>query len=116
MSDDLEKRLRAALRPVDPGEEFTRGVLARIADEAARPAQYLSRAAVRWTTVALAASIVLTVVAAHQWRAQRTQRGLEARQQLLEALQLTSNKLDVAYRAVNEPRSDVAASNPDGGA
>jgi hypothetical protein len=38
----------------------------------------------------------------------REQEGLEARRQLLEALQLTGEKLDLAYQAVNreEPPTD----------
>jgi hypothetical protein len=45
------------------------------------------------------------VLVAHDWHARRTQEGLQARRQLLEALRVTSNKLDIAYRAVNDSES-----------
>ena len=117
ISHDLEKRLRAALRPVDPGESFTRGVLERIASEQARPGLRAPRAMLRWGSAALAASIAVSIViagvAVHQWHAQRTQRGLDARRQLLEALHVTSNKLDIAYRVVNDQENNAIASDPD---
>jgi len=113
MSDDLEKRLRAALRPVDPGESFTRGVLERIGSEQAQPRWGTRRTRLRWVSAALAASILLAGVVAHQWQAQRTRRGLDARRQLLEALTVTSHKLDIAYRVVNDQDDNTTASDPD---
>jgi negative regulator of sigma E activity len=102
MNDDLDGRLRRALRPVDPGEQFTQRVLTRIANEPARSTRQISRTLMRWASAALAASLILVVLATHSWQARRTQQGLEARQQLLEALRVTSDKLDIAYRAVND--------------
>jgi hypothetical protein len=113
MSNDLDKRLRAALRPIDPGENFTRSVLERIAHERARPAWRAPGGMLRWVSAALAASILLTGVIAHQWQAHRTQRGLEARKQLLEALQVTGNKLDIALRVVNDQESNASAGDRD---
>jgi hypothetical protein len=109
MSNDLAGRLRAALRPVDPGEKFTRGVLDRIAREPARPARRVPGAVSWWVSGALVASIVLGVLVAHQRQAQRTQQGLEARRELIEALRVTSDKLDIAYRLVNDRGSADAA-------
>jgi hypothetical protein len=47
-------------------------------------------------------SLVIAVVTAHQWQVHRQERGLQARRQLIQALQLTGEKLDLAYRAVND--------------
>jgi hypothetical protein len=106
MNDDLDNQLRDALRPVDPGERFAQGVLARVSDK--RISQR-GPAVFRWA--AALAAIALGTLALHGWQARREQ-GLEARRQLLEALQVTGEKLDLAYRAVNDP----ARSMPDPGA
>lgn len=109
MSDELENSLRAALRPVDPGEEFTRRVLARAtAESAGTTAQsryhgFRSRSAFRWAAATLAIVLTAGLFSAHQWQAHRTQRGLEARRQLLVALQVTGENLDTAYRMINKP-------------
>jgi hypothetical protein len=47
-------------------------------------------------------SLVIAVVTAHQWQVHRQERGLQARRQLIQALQLTGERLDLAYRAVND--------------
>jgi len=123
MSNELNERLRAALRPVDPGEHFTRSVLARIASEpVSRPTlrSVRDRNAVgeiprspdgaRWgnlgltwlSATVLAACAALGLMIAHQHEAQRAEAGLEARRQVMEALRLTSEKLDLAYRVVKD--------------
>ena len=104
MSNDLEDSLRAALRPVDPGEKFTMGVLARIADESTRTlaARRPYATVLRWTSVALAVSLVMGILVARELRMRHTQRGLQARAELLQALKLTGEKLDIAYRVVND--------------
>jgi negative regulator of sigma E activity len=99
MSTDFERQLRETLRPVDPDEGFEQRVMARVAHEPAP-----SRARVgRWAaSLALAASVAFAaIVGTHQWQERREQQGLEARRQLLEALKVTGEKLDVAYQAVN---------------
>lgn len=108
--DDLERRLRAALKPLEPGEEFARRVLWRIAAEPARtPRLPRTPAAARWLAFGLAASVVLGLLVAHEWQVRRTAQGLEARRQLIEALKVTDEKLDLAYRVVNtQQRSAVA--------
>jgi hypothetical protein len=120
MNDELEKSLRAALRPVDPGGEFTRSVLARLATErstrdsagAAESATtashrryygFRSRAAFRWAAVACVIVLSAGLFTARQWQAHRTRAGLEARRQLLVALQVTRENLDTAYRMINRP-------------
>jgi hypothetical protein len=103
MSKDLDESLRQALRPVDPGEQFTRNVMAAIAQDPAhsdKPAE--PRSALRWASAALMTSLVIAVVTAHQWQVHRQERGLQARRQLIQALQLTGERLDLAYRAVND--------------
>ena len=95
MSDELEDRLRQALRPIDPEAGFVERVMARI--DPVPASKQVSR---RWFPAALAASALLGVVLIHAWQADRERRGLEARRQLIEALQITGEKLDVAYRGV----------------
>jgi len=102
MNEDLDARLRKALRPVDPGEQFTQRVLTRVANEPKRSIPRVSKTTMRWASATLAASLVLGVLAGHEWQARRTQQGLQARRQLLEALRVTRDKLDIAYRAVND--------------
>ncbi len=106
MNDDLEDQLRDALRPVDPGERFTQAVLAGVASD--RVAQRRPTM-LRWA--AAVGAIALGTLALYGYQARREQ-GLEASRQLLEALQVTGEKLDVAYRAVNDP----ARPTPDPGA
>jgi hypothetical protein len=98
MSKDFEQQLREALQPVEPEEGFEQRVMARVAREGPRRHAKVTR----WVSVALAASVAFAaIVGTHQWQARREQEGLEARRQLLEALQLTGEKLDLAYQAVN---------------
>lgn len=120
MSKDLDAELRAALRPLDPGEKFTQSVLARVAEETTR-SRWSTRlrwpqrsygTTLRWTSAALAISLVMGILVAHQWQVRRTQRGLEARKELIEALQLTGEKLDLAYRAVNDEEHSQSGDEP----
>jgi len=106
MSKDFEQQLREAFRPVDPEEGFDQRVMARIAHEGSRARTKVTR----WISVALAASVVFAaILGAHQWQLRREQEGLEARKQLIEALRLTGEKLDVAYQAVNRESPAPAA-------
>lgn len=114
MAHDLEEKLRTALRPVDPGEGFAVGVVARIAAGPARAAPGLrSPAAAGWLTVALAACVVLGLFVAHERQLRRTQQGLEARRQLIEALRVTDEKLELASRAVRAQEHSM--DSPDSG-
>jgi len=107
MSDELEKALRAALRPVDPGEKFTQSVLARAAadsqasDSAGQHYPLASRSTLRWSSALLAIVLSVGLFGAHKWQQHRTQQGLEARRQLFQALHLAGANLDIAYRMVN---------------
>lgn len=119
MSRDLEKALREALRPVDPGEGFTARVLSRLAAqpqaEGARrdvaPRHTLAGRRV-WIPLALAASLVAAVVVGVGWHERRELRGLEARRELLEALRVTNQKLELANRLVNGPHAPGIERNP----
>jgi hypothetical protein len=114
MSNDLDDDLRAALRPVDPGEKFTQGVLARVAADSTRSprAPRPNATTMRWASAALAILLVMGVFAAHQWQVRRTQRGLQARKELIQALQLTGEKLDLAYRVVNDEERPERTEEP----
>src|SRR5437868_10476062 len=110
MSNKFEDQLRAALQPVDPPEGFADRVMQRL-DLSAHSSP--KRPAWRWPT-ALAASVVTALVVSFAWRADHERRGLAARQQLMEALRVTGEKLDLAYRGVNvqpekPPGSDTGA-------
>jgi negative regulator of sigma E activity len=100
MNDDLDNTLRKALRPIDPGEQFTARVLARVAAEPRRSRRWQR---VVWLPAALAAGLVLVLVAVHVWHVRQEEAGLAARDQVMEALRVTSEKLDLAYRTVNAP-------------
>ncbi|MEJ1963730.1 MAG: hypothetical protein WDO56_20095 [Gammaproteobacteria bacterium] len=100
MSDEMEDKLRRALRAVDPDEGFADRVMARVRTQPAGPTRW-QQIRLRSFGVALAASAVLGVVLILTWQDQRERRGLEARQQLIEALRVTGEKLDIAYRGVN---------------
>jgi negative regulator of sigma E activity len=110
MSKDFEQQLRDVLRPVEPEEGFEQRVMARIAGERSRARSKVTR----WVSVALAASVAFAaILGTHEWQVRREEQGLEARKQLIEALRLTGEKLDVAYQAVNRessPPTDVDGS------
>jgi hypothetical protein len=103
MAEDLEDTLRSALRPVQPPDGFADRVLAHIA---AAPAPR-SGGRVPRLAAAIAASVLLSAIAVHQWQMNRRQQeqGAEARRQLIEALRVTGEKLDIAYAVVNGQNS-----------
>jgi hypothetical protein len=101
VSEDLDNKLHRALRPVDPGPDFTQRVMLRVAqNQLPRHARTW-----RWTSAALAAALVLLMIAGgvYHWQESRKAAGLAARRQVIEALRVTSDKLDLAYRLVNTP-------------
>ena len=101
-NEELERRLRRALRAVDPGQGFAPRVLARIAAGAVHPAGPARAGAVlSWLTFGLAASVIVAVLLAHEWQVRRLEQGREARRQLFEALKVTDDKLSLTYRVVN---------------
>jgi|SRR5580693_567265 hypothetical protein len=98
--NDLEERLRSALRPVDPGDAFADRVMRQLATEPQSSSTPPPRPAFRWLSAGLVASMVLGVCITWQYQTKRAE-GLEARRQLIEALRLTDKKLDSAYRIAN---------------
>jgi hypothetical protein len=111
VNEEFDEQLRRALRPVDPGEDFTARVLAQICANPRNLRARWRRAA--WIPAALAASLLLLIAGVYEWQQQQKEAGLAARAQVLEALRVTSQKLDLAYRAINTSRP---ASDRDSGA
>ena len=106
MSNDIESQLRAALRPVAPSEEFSQRLAAKVASR--HPAVLKGRRSgarlhplAWWFSASLAASLLLAVGVHQHLQQQRLQQsGLEARREVIEALRVTSQKLNLAYEAV----------------
>lgn len=115
MTDELENQLRRALRPVDAPEGFAERLMQRLPERkapvlVALPVQ--ARKAPRNFTLpsALAASLVVAVLLGQQFSQHRDREleraaGLAAKQELMQALRVTSQKLDLAYEAVNSPEN-----------
>lgn len=119
MNENFESELRRALRPVDAPEGFTERLMRALPARAAPPVapapviELPARAPRRyWLPGALAASLLAAVLAgqhAAQLREERQARaGLEASRELMQALRLTSEKLDIAYRTVRTPPDETA--------
>ena len=131
MTDDFENELRRLMRPVAAPEGLTERIMAALppreapatvtsiaSGTAIGPAGEPERARVAkprrdyWMPGALAASLVGAVLLGtfaakkndQQLARQEEQAvGLEASRELMEALRMTSQKLDLAYEAVNAP-------------
>jgi predicted hotdog family 3-hydroxylacyl-ACP dehydratase len=112
MSEELERMLSRTLRPVDPGEDFTTRVMAQVSATPHNPRTH-SRLTT-WIPLGLAASVILVVAGTYEWQQRQKEAGLAARAQVLEALRVTSEKLDLAYRLINT--SSRPASDRDPGA
>ena|ERR1700735_3949946 len=114
MSKEIESRVHAALRPVAPSEEFSQKLLARVM--AAQPVQPKPRrlgAGARplawWLSASLAACLILAVGVQQHLEQQRLQQsGLEARREVVEALRMTSQKLNLAYEAVKNQSTSLS--------
>ena len=115
MSDEFEEALRRALRPQHPGEDFTRKVVSRLdagepeSAPASRPEarRFVARRH-RWVSVALAASVIAGV-ALFQLRqhALDAERASQARAQLLQALSIASDNVNLVRATVaREERPD----------
>lgn len=97
----LEDDLRAALRPVDPPEGFEQRVMARLDSGGGPVRRPAARAFSSWAAAAAGlafASVAGIAVYNHQ---QEQRRGLEARDQLVLALQITGKKLDAVRTQIN---------------
>jgi hypothetical protein len=119
MSDDIESKLRAALRPVHPGDEFTQRLVTQFSEQqtARPPRRRLPLARARhygwWVSAGLAAALVLAVgVERHVQEVRDRQNGAEARREVVEALRMTSQKLNLAYEAVKSQSPDSSGEKP----
>jgi hypothetical protein len=110
---EIENELRRLLRPVNAPEGFAERVM-RSLPEQTKPAAIAVLPVPRrsWSQqfgipAALAASLLAAVLLGQYSAGQRElraeQRGLEASRELMQALRLTSDKLDIAYQAVQGP-------------
>jgi len=124
MTENFEDELRRALRPVPAPEGFTERVMRALperrtgaltpiaAARPARPPNYWQRL---HAPAALAASLLLAVLLGQQMSLRNQQReqaaGLAASQELMQALRVTSQKLDLAYQAVKHPPEAVVEEN-----
>jgi len=105
MRDDLEDRLHAALRPVTPSEEFTQKLVARVTagqqPKRRRAAWHGLNPAAWWISAGVAASMLIAVgLQRHLQELRDRESGLKARREVVEALRMTSQKLNLAYEAV----------------
>jgi hypothetical protein len=122
MSEELENQLRRALRPMDAPEGFAERLMQRLPPArpdtpetvvVGLPRRVQSPTRRFGMPAALAASLVAAVLlgqqlADHRFQAQFAREqaeGLAAKQELLQALRVTSQKLDMAYEAVSNPPS-----------
>ncbi len=115
MNEDFETELRRRLAPVDAPEGFADRVLRALPADA-KPAVIVALPASRRSWIrqfgmpaALAASLLVAVLLGQQVAVDREriaeQEGMEASRELMQALRLTSEKLDIAYHAVQSPPS-----------
>ncbi len=119
MNENFENELRNALRPVDAPEGLADRIMRSLPPREvaaptvvpvpARAPEAPVRAPRRyWMPGALAASLLVAVLVGTHMAEVRDERiareeGLAARRELLQALRLTSEKLDLAYQAVQTP-------------
>jgi hypothetical protein len=115
MSEDLESRLRAAFRPVAPSDEFTQNLIARVSEDVGSRSNARGthrrkpKASAWWLSASVAASLLIAAGIQHHLQERgETQRGLEARRQVIEALRMTSQKLNLAYEAIKSQSSSPA--------
>jgi hypothetical protein len=114
MSHDIESRLHSALRPVAPSDEFSQRLLRRIVlrpvvqPEVRRIGAGGRHPLAWWLTASLAATLILAVGVHQHLQQQRLQQsGLEARREVMEALRMTSQKLNLAYEAVKSQSTSL---------
>jgi len=108
MMDDLERELRLTLARREPSADFAGRVVARLErreDSAAGVVTLPVRGARRgrWQPLvagAIAAGLAAVGFGVHQY--QEYQRGVEAKRQLMVALEITAEKLHVAQDKVNQ--------------
>lgn len=117
MSENFENELRRALRPVDAPAGFTERVMRALpAQREPAPPKFRESSAQRMKRrfgipAAFAAALLLSIgLAQHvadvtrgRVAAEKEAAGLAASRELMQALHVTSQKLDLAYQAVKTP-------------
>ncbi len=104
--DRFEEQLRQALRRTEPPPGFAERVLERAAAEAEgrswwrRFAEVLRMPGRRWAVAALAGVVILAGVGYE--REMRRRQGERAKQQVLEALEITAEQFQIARRHVEK--------------
>jgi len=121
-ANDFESELRRRLRPVDAPEGFAERLMAALPAErkptvvAFTPRTSRPSARQFGMPAALAASLLVAVFLgvhmANERALREEQEGIAASEQLMQALRVTSRKLDVAYQAVQTPPPADAPENP----
>jgi hypothetical protein len=100
MTDEFEKALQRALRRQDPGEDFGARIVARL-DGARGPAMPRAMFRSRWLPAALAAGIIAAIgLVQLRQHALDTARANQARAQLLQALSIASDNINIVRTAV----------------
>lgn len=120
MNEDFENELRQMLRPVKAPDGFAERVMralpakpapATVTVLASRRAQAAHVSQSPWrrfgAPAALAASLLMSVMLGQHVAVERAERadaaGRAASRELMQALRVTSQKLDLAYQAVKSP-------------
>ena len=119
-NEPFEDELRRALRPVDAPDDFTERLMRALPADA-KPVLVSSyrapsaRARQFGVPAALAASLLVAVMFGKHVAVERErvaeQQGREASLELMQALRVTSQKLDIAYQAVQSPPPADAEEN-----
>jgi len=113
MSDEFEEALRRALRPKDAGEDFAGRVVSRL-DASERASAVVTRPGsrrptalqARWIPVALAASAIAGVgLFQLRQHALDAERASQARAQLLQALSIASDNVNIVRATVAREES-----------
>ena len=103
---DIDRALARAMDADDPGPAFTNRVIAAVKAEGTAvpfPAPRTSRGTgLIWRAALPIAATIALVAGGAQWRAKQAEeaRGRAAHAQLMQALRMTGEKLDVVHRAI----------------
>jgi len=103
----FDDELREALKRVDPPDGFSERVLARVAEERAKPSlierfrRALWAPRMRWAAVG-ALSLAILAGVQHQRAVEQRARGEQAKEQVLLALRITAEQIQTAERGVRK--------------
>jgi hypothetical protein len=101
MNDHLEDELRSALRHREPPAGFAERVLARTEGGVVRTVPPLPAHRWTWAAASLAACLTLGVGLVEYRQGQESKaRGIEAKQELMQAMRITGSKLRMAQEKV----------------